>query len=466
MSKYEELLREFEEGKGTFSVGDIRNENKQKKNYGIRIPMLKKEKDTNYRLLPLKSIAIPFDPFTVRVTDTYHEDRKFRTEKTVSTTIGVLKTYYDQNEEAKAALMDKVKVTEWDTSNPEVVTAKDREVFNKYFVTQIFTVYYAHINDKIVTGKKDGADYKLDIPRDESGNVLEQTTDSEGNVVKVPRFIKSAVELADLFSMINLERYKKWEANEGASKTDSEKATRKMTMMGEAPITQDRPKNFILGFKLPMVKGSLELDVEAISKWEEKDFRKAMFITVNSSKLRTAIEEIPRLYSKKDYFADFYEIDMKVPNEDDPQKRGQDTNFSIAVNSINELDDEVKNHIISNIINVADNTPNIDKVVLASSYISPLNEDIMSMLLNRVAEDYNFETLNLTASQIDRFGSLLENIWGQDVSEIMMKAAMGELEEGSVTDKELKENKEQMNALLSEMDNGIDMDAEIEPVTE
>lgn len=466
MSNYLELLEQFQAGEGTFSVGDIRNENKQKKSYGTRISILKKEKDTNCRLLPLKSIAIPFDPFSVRVTENYHDNRKFRTEKSVSTTLGVLKTYYNQNAEAKQALMDKVKVTNWDTSNPNEITKEDLLVFERFNVTQIFTVYYAHINNKIVTGKKDGADYKLDIPRDESGRVLDETVDAEGNVVKVPRFVKTAVELADLFSMINLEKYKKWEATEGASKTDTEKAQRKFAMMADAPITQDRPKNFVLGFKLPMIEGKLDLDVAKISKWEEKDFRKAMFITVNSSKLRTAIEEIPKLYSNKDYFADFYEIDMKVPNEDDPQKRGLDTNYSIAMNSIRDLDSDVRDHIVSNIIKVADNTPNLDKVVLASSYIEALNEDIMNMLLSRVAEDYSFEQLNLTSGQVSLFGDLLENIWGADVSEVLMAAAMGDLPEGNVSEKEMKENKDAMNSIIADMDNGLDMDSAIEDVTE
>lgn len=466
MSNYLELLEEFKNGKGTFSVGDIRNENKQKKDYGTRISMLKKEKDTNCRLLVSKSIAIPFDPFSVQVTEDYHDDRKFRTEKTVSTTIGVLKAYYEQNAEAKQALLKKVRIEEWDTTNPEECNAKDLEVFEAFKVTNIFTIYYVHINNKVVTGRDKGADYRIEVPRDESGKIMDYIVSPNGEKITTPRYVKLAVQLGDFFSMINLERYKEWEQGEGANKTKNEQATKKMAFLNETPITQDRPKNLVLGIKLPMLPGRLDLDAAAIAKWEDKDFRKAMFITSNSSKLRTCLEEIPKLYSSKDNYADFYEIDMKVPNEDDDNKRGQDTNFTVRDNSIDTLPDDIKLKVVKGFKDVIDNTPNIDKIVLGSSYVQPLNDDIMNMLLKKVSEEYKFSNFTLTSRQINLFGDLLENIWGDEVSEVLMSAAMGELPDGSVSESELKSNKEEMNKAIQEMDLDIDMDNEVESITE
>ena len=44
------------------SFDDIRNEKIQKKENNRRIPYFKKEQGKKYKVLPLKTIAFPFDP--------------------------------------------------------------------------------------------------------------------------------------------------------------------------------------------------------------------------------------------------------------------------------------------------------------------------------------------------------------------------------------------------------------------
>lgn len=459
---YNEFLQQLQENKGSRSVDNLRNEEKQVKTYGQRIAMLKKEKAVNSRILAVKSIAIPFNPFTVQADEMYNDRMKFRTEKSATTTMLTLKMYYNQNEEAKQALLDKLNLESWDTSDIENITKEDTKVFKKYGINTIFTINQVHINNKAVTGRDNGADYKVDIPRDDVGNVLNKWVDDEGKEHMLPNFVKTTLELGDFFSSCYLEEYKEWERTEGVNKTDQDKSNKRMSIMGQSPISQDRPKNFILVLQLPMKPNSLDLDLETILTWEEKDFKKALKITPYTSKIRTTCEEYRTLYSGKDYFNDFYEIDMKVPNEEDAQKRGQDTSYSVALNSIKEIEEQkTRDFILNGLISVLDSLENIDKIVLASSYVSPLSSDVIKALTDQLKEEVDLSKLLITENTVNRFGGLISNVWGAKASGIITDAAMGELPEGNVTTQDLKENREELKNLMADV-NEVDLDLDEE----
>lgn len=452
MINYNELLKDLTNGVGTVSVDDIRNEDKQKKNYGQRFPMLKKEKSTNVRLLALKSLAIPYDPFTGKETEQYNPGRKFRPEQSVTSIITALKMFYRENEEAKKVIMDKANVTEWDVTGDEV-TNLDREIFAKVTLPRIYSINTVHINNVAVTGRDTGADYKMDVNRDAiTGQLIKEWKDAEGNTVRMPQFIQNTIDLGDFLSSCYLEEYKKWEAKEGQGKTKQDKANEKMRIMGKSPLSQDRPKNFLLVMALPLAKGTVNLDLEELAKWELNDYIKSFRIMGYTQKIEKAVNDMGTLYKNQDVFTDFYEIDMTVGDEDDAQVRGQKAGFGFAVNSLNNIADaELKKKILGYIQEALDGLENTDKIVLGSSYINPLTSDVIQMLFSQVKQTVKLDDLIVGSGTMKRFAGIITDVWGDEAASLAVADAMGELPEENVSQEEMDKNRAEMAAAMNDI---------------
>lgn len=461
MLNIDEYLRQLQSGEAaSSSVEDLRNEDLQIKSYGRRIPFLKKDRNTRSRILLFKSIAVPFNPFTVAEDDKYNSAKKFRTEKSATTTMLALKKYYNENEAAKVKFLSKVGVAEWDTTG-ETLTETDVKVFKKFYVSTIFTINKVHINNKAVTGRDNGSDYKVDIRRDEVGKIIEEYTDAEGNIVKMPRFIKTAISLGEFFSACYLQEYKDWEADEGSTRTDDDKAKQKMAIMGKSPLSEDRPGNTMLAMKLPLQNGSLKLDFETMKSWEAKDFAKCFVQVAYTKPIRTKVEAFQTDYQDKDVYADFYEVDMRVPDVEDAKKRGQDTTFEFTTDTFASHGEEGQ-RILNKIIEALDSLENIDKIILASSYIEPLTNDVIEALCRNLKDTCDLQSLKITEGIVKRNGDLISTIWGEKADGILMDSAMGELREGDVTEEERKLVRSEIMNALSEDDDLEEVDIDIE----
>lgn len=442
------FLKQLQNGEvSTSSISDLRNEDLQKKTYGRRIPFLKKERNEKSRLLILKSIAIPFNPFTCAEDDKFNPGRKFRTEKAASTTLLALKKFYNENAAQKELFLQRAKVDSWDTSNLEEVTNEDREVFSKFYVTNIFTINKVHINNKAVTGKDNGADFKVDIKRDDIGNIVEQWEDAEGNKQTMPRFLTTAISLGGFFSSVYLQQYKDWELTEGANKTDDDKARQKMAIMSQSPITEDRPGNTLLAIKLPLTN-SLELDMETISKWEEKDFSRAFVQIPYTQKIRSQVEDFTQTYKRRDLYSDFYELDMVVPDQEDKKLRGQETKYNYVECPLKECKGYDK--ILNGVITAINSLENIDKIMLASSYVEPLTSDVIEALCRNLKDVCDLQKLSLTEGTVNRFGEIISLVWGDKADSILMDADLGELPEETITQKERELAKAEIMKSLAE----------------
>lgn len=71
-----------------------------------------------------KEIAIPFNPQTGKEDDTFNPGSKWRPPFSVESVIKLAKSYAAVSDDAKQALMQHAGVTEWDASNPDVVTKR------------------------------------------------------------------------------------------------------------------------------------------------------------------------------------------------------------------------------------------------------------------------------------------------------------------------------------------------------
>lgn len=444
---------------------DIRNEAAQKKNYGRRIPFFKKEKETNYKLLPLKSIAFPFDPFLVEATDDYNETTKFRTEVSAETMMKAFKKYYNDNTEAKEKFMKKAKVTSWNTEQFDELTKEDIKVFAPFTVPYVFTLPLIHVNNKVVTGNPNGADYKIDIKRDEVGRIKEEWVDKEGEKHKTPKFVMNAMELASFFSSMALNQYNEWVRGEGANKTDDDKFKYKMSLMSASPISEDRPRNYLLAYAIDMGK-NLTLE-DTIKEMEPKDFAKHLVLVSYTSNVRTTVEGFKGTYASRDVYPGFYEIDVIVPDIEDKKERGQKTKWNNAEVKLSEYEDKaVLDTIRRGTSEYLDSIKDIDKIFLGSSYVNPYDAETHEALLRNLSETVDPSKLELTEKIVTRFGGLISDIWGSAAKNVLLAYGMGELKEGTeVTDKELNDARLEMSSVMADLNSDDGMD-EIEIVEE
>lgn len=438
---------------------DLRNEAAQKKNYGRRISFFKKEKATNYKLLPLKSIAFPFDPFTMEETNEYNESNKFRTQMSAGTMMLAFKKYYNGNAEAKAKFLRRAKVDSWNTENVEVLTKEDIDVFAPFTFPYVFTLPLVHVNNKIVTGNPNGADFKVDIKRDEVGNIKDKWTDKDGNEHVTPTFLKNAMELAGMYTSIALSKYKEWVTTEGANKTDDDKFKQKMMFLSAAPISEDRPRNYLLCYAISM-GNQLELDVDAIKKMEPKDFSKNLCLVGLSGNMQTILDDFYKNYKNRNVYADFFELDVIVPDIEDKKERGQKTKYNNAENRLSEYKDpEVLPKLVNGMVEYLNGIKDIDKVFLGSSYVSPYDEDTHNALVRNIAETTDLVKLGLTSGVAERYAGLISDVWGAKAAPFLLELGMGEVKEGAeISAEEKKAVREELKNVLIESDDMEEID--------
>lgn len=415
------------------SFDDIRNEKLQKKENNRRIGFFKKEKNTNYKLLPLKTIAFPFDPFTMQVGE-FNEDNKFRTESSASTMILAFKRVYAQDEELKAKFMKKAKVDSWNTSDLENVTKEDIAVFSEFTHPFIFTLQLIHINDKVITGDANGKDYKITVVRDEVGNIVDSWTDKAGEEHITPQFVKRSMELASFYSQLALNKYNEWVVGEGANKTDDDKSKQRLAFLSASPISEERPRNYLLAFAFDM-GDTLSINEKELMDIDEKNAGKYLKLVPLSNKLKDQIALFKSTYAKRDVYPSYYEMDVIVPDIEDNKERGQKTNWNTAEEKLSEYDNQELIEKISSAISThIDEKKEIEKVFLGSSYVQPYTETIYKALVERIAETEDLNTLGVTNEIAMRYANLLTDVFGSKAAAILSDAEFGDLQSAELAD--------------------------------
>lgn len=442
------------------SFDDIRNEKIQKKENNRRIGFFKKEKDTNYKALPLKTIAFPFDPFTME-TKEFNEDNKFRTEKSARTMILAFKKFYSQDEELKKEFMKKAKVQSWDTSDVETITKEDVIVFRNFTFPYIFTLQLIHINDKIVTGDANGKDYRITVVRDEVGNVVDYWTDKSGENHVTPQFIKRSMELASFYTQIALNKYNEWLATEGANKTDDDKSKQRLAFLSSVPIAEERPKNYLLSYIFDM-KNKLEMPHDELEDLTEVNVAKNLKLIPLSGTLKAQLELFKNTYENRDIYPSFYELDVVVPDIEDKQERGKGTKWNNAEFKISELPSELYVKLEDSTSIHLDEKKEIDKVFLGSSYVQPYTETIFKSLVDQISKTADLNKLGVTNELALRYAELLTDIFGSKAAPLLSDAEFGDLKSGELIDNKTMENvrKEMANVLSDDEDDLEEIDIE------
>lgn len=436
----------------TKSKFNLRNEKKQTFIRGNKFPRLKKTKKKISKLLFLKELAIPFDPWLCEITEEYNELSKFRTELSFSTMAKTLKTFYNQNPELKEKFMKLVKAKEWDTSDEEVLTEKDLEVLRSIRPTRIVSPLAIGINCQTVTNSPYQSFYDAGFDRDiESGDIIMP----EGSTRETPEIL----EISRAFFSIFSEEYAAWE-KANITESDEKKSTMRRDILGKNPVSGDRPLR--IGVAIELEVDNRMRPKDALADLTAEDIKSKLVYVDITQKVAGAFEELSdkEKFLYKDTNLDFLEIDMVVGNEENDALRGQNTKFQTAAD-FKLSEDPGYDHFIEEVGKMIDEYGDMEMPLKKSKIYKKVDETLIQRLYQSLGSAVKFNTIEpfLTKEILKSHSSVLSDIYGDPIDNALMEVEFGAGKETLITE----EQKKLINADLEEMSKPLN-DEEIESV--
>lgn len=419
---YKEALNKLSKAGAGKSRLSLRNEARQNRASSGRLPKVKKEKNKQSRLIFLKELAIPFNPYTMD-TEEYNSLDKYRPEISVSSLIGVLKTYYNENSEAKEKFLKEAGVDSWDTSKPEEVTKEDRDVFKKYTVTKIISNDMMNITSPIMNKVKFPCPYRVTYKRDEFGEV----------VIEPGKEYPKELAIANFYKSVYIEAYNEWEAN-NKNKSDADKKEEFKKFIKKVPVSNDYVQNTLAVFELPL---DSNLQVANLGDMTKEDIKKHLFNINLSSSLKTQLEDLTGRYAeRRDIYTDILECDMIVGNEDDDMLRGKNTKFPNAEVPLKDMPGFDK--FYANLVEVIDELDNLESLLYRSVARNKIDDNTLEVLAEAMAKEQPIEVIEKWISQdsIKRNSGIISFIYGDDANDLFISPE--EQLEGTVTKEQEK----------------------------
>lgn len=425
MANYENYLKQMMSGEiTTKSKLNLRNESKQEKKRGARLPFLKKEKNKTSKLLILTDLSLGFDPFSGEVEkDGYNAESKFRPELSFETVALSLKKFYNENEEIKEKFLEQMGVNSWDTSNVGVITAEDLEVLDSAKKPRIFSFNMMSVVSKTLNGNERPATFRVDYSRNDIGDVIVPEGES----------YPKNLEMSSFYNTIAMEKYNEW-LQENQSAPDKVKDEERKKYLKENPISSDYPKNFMLMIELPL---NGENGVSGLDKMTEEQIKDALVVTPRTDALNVTLNNIrSRFKSSRDVYANFYEVDMVVGNEEDNLKRGKNTKYNNAEIKLCEMEgwDSFKEKLEK----VIDEFENQEEIVRKTVARRVMDENTIEKVALALAEDVPLESIEpwLKDQTVERFAPIISQIYGNAADDLLMTQEIGGLEESTVNEDE------------------------------
>lgn len=420
-----ELLQQMQSGEiTTTSKLKVRDESIQKKNYVARLAKLKKENKKKAKLLFIKEIAIPFNPFTGKKDDQYNDLTKFRLTKSCTSTICALKEFLNkpENEEVKKIYMQKAGVSEWDTSDFTHANADDAIIFRKYTVPRLFTAMVSKVNIPSFTGNPFGKQYLMNVKRDP---LTGEVQGEQHILLQLSRFIDSLLyeEKAE---------YQKAIDDGKITKTEEDQRSDRQKINEKRVITGVYPANFGICYEIKLSNKFDIADSSEVAAKEPKEVLEQMRLVNITNEIENLLDRYKSgEFEKHDKYIDFWECDMVCPqNSANQGKLGMDTRYNMATEKISEADGfEPLNN---SIINFIDETDNIEDIFMNSAYLSKFDDSLQPKLfecLSRIfPADYKYLTSKVIKTNVD----MVTLLYGAKADELLAKADIGLVEEGNL----------------------------------
>lgn len=425
MSKLDELLQGCLSGDiATTSELKVRDEKIQTKDTIKRYLPLKKEPGSKIDLCMLTELAIPFNPFTVKEDDKYNRDNKFRTLLSRATTIKMLKNFYNENEEMKKAFMERVMISEWDTSNVDSVTEEDHSIFNRFTVARTFTVPAVKINIQTVTGSKYGRDYLCHVERDPI----------TGEIIGTPNKLVLCNKLLREMAYEKIEALRTdWKAGKVAL-TDKQFEDKCSEIKNMIVVSGVRPLNYNLGVAIPLTaKSQFSKDIDPSEFTPDFIFESTRLIK-RTEKMDTILNRyINGELEVLDIHHSFYEVTMNCPNiKDDAMKLGKQTTFDNPITQIGR--EKWYPEFAQALDSYIDEDKNAEKIFMNSAYVYKPTTELYSSLTHALSKIIDINDPALTSKVVERNIDILTEIFPDKIEDLVAKSAFGDLAEGSVSD--------------------------------
>lgn len=429
MSNVDELLRELMDGsRATVSELKIRDERMQRKNTIKRLSKITREQNKKSKLLFPTELAIPFNPYTGKEDDTYNRDIKYRPLMAQSSLMKVLKKYCNEegHEDAKQAFIDKAGLESWDTSNYDVLTKEDAQIFRRYRVPKIFTLPVIKISIPAITRSPYGRDYMVEVKRDEITGALigDMPLPLQINKLQHDLCYQAVKQLEE-----DIKNHK-----EDLIEKDKKERIRKI--YDEVVVSSDYPLNYTIAYEIPL-DGSYQIDTNKaqISGLEDNDiFANLKLVKVTNEISNSLAKYVSGEYTAIDNYNDFWELDMSCPNEDDKLKLGKDTRYEKPM--IRLLDCQGSADLMASFSKYLDNEKELEKIFMGSTYVSKFTPELEPILLDAMAEIISIDDKRFTASVVKANADIIQQIFADKADDLLADAGCGLIEEGDLDEKE------------------------------
>ena len=282
-----------------------RDESKQTKQFTTRIQKMKTVCGLNHRILVMKDIVLPFNPFTGDSDEIYNSVVPFRPILLVSQVIAQIKDICAKDEALRETYE---KMLGGKFSDGEEVTYEDYCLFkrNGFIKPRIMTYDIVSVN---LNGRCGFPDFKQKYTVDSSQLNADKTYDA----ANAPAHHKLAV----LFNAICREKWKEQEAQLKANNaTEEQISNARRSVFSESPISFVKPQNLIpfffydLGKEFPEIKEENFMDVE-------KDIRYYSYTDKWSIAFEEALKD-----DSYDELIDFFDFTVKTPKSGSTSANG------------------------------------------------------------------------------------------------------------------------------------------------
>lgn len=434
----------------------MRNENAQKKQRSARIPNLKKEVGKTCRLLVPKELAFDFDP-TTGSSEEYNAERKFRPMMSATSLALIVKGYANEIPATKEKLMATAGITEWDTTSINELTETDFKVFNCYAYPQIFTVPVFNTTLPGLAQQAWGRSYIIKVERDEAGAIIGD--------VPLPLMANR------FYNSIANEKIEAYEATikSGANKDDQKTQTDKKTEIRRqcSRVSSDYPQNYIIPLELELTaEGSIAGKcITGVSADSISGLRR---ITKYSKELHESIEKFRTgKWKIRDIYLDFYEIDMTCPtdvDENDKAQLGLRTRYEKPESECILKGTGAIEDFVNAYREEVDNRGDIEKLVLASTGVTPYTQDVEAKMLEILEDNIDLKSEDITQKVIEHNKDFIQLVFGSDGEEAIMEieAGVSDRNEGALDFEKAQADgkKYDLDKLLEESDEFDDLAVE------
>lgn len=282
-----------------------RDESKQSKNFGTRIQKMKTVTGINARVLVMKDVVIPFNPFTGEADEQYNRKTPFRPILLVSQVIEGIKGACAENADLRARWEKELSLTF--TDGP--ATLQEYQSFKARGFIKPRVMSYSTVAMNF-GGTHGFPDFRVKYTVDPTELNENGTYDYD----KAPLWHQAAIFFNSMLKPEADERKKKLEQN-GQSKETIQNERR--AVFSKSPVGFVNPTNLIPFIYLPLYEVPKKLDPEHPQELEQL-MRFYSFTDKWTVPLKEAMEK-PMF----DEVIDFYDFTIKTPSSSDTKKNNQ-----------------------------------------------------------------------------------------------------------------------------------------------